>query len=202
MKIKFPEMKTITKFGNKSPKNIISHLICKESVKDCQLMSKQRTSFVLKDDTHTEYFITSNKNNIPQKHKNVILSQIFTDEDLQLENIVLLKWIKNVNLKDYSPEEIVESWCDAFNFKQENQDNKILGLRRPQLGAIYKVLGHLTNAKDIATVVLPTGTGKTEAMMSILAANQIQLENIPNGCKSMFKIISNCSIRFLKITIS
>src|SRR5690606_37039332 len=35
-------------------------------------------------------------------------------------------------------------------------------------------LGHLTNATDIANVVLPTGTGKTETMLSVLVANKCE----------------------------
>ncbi|MDX9703262.1 MAG: DEAD/DEAH box helicase family protein [Candidatus Auribacterota bacterium] len=37
-------------------------------------------------------------------------------------------------------------------------------LRPPQLGAIYSLLAHWSLKKDVATVVLPTGTGKTETM--------------------------------------
>jgi len=38
-------------------------------------------------------------------------------------------------------------------------------LRPAQLGAIYSLLAHWSLTKDVATVVLPTGTGKTETML-------------------------------------
>ena len=38
-------------------------------------------------------------------------------------------------------------------------------LRPAQLGAIYSLLAHWSLTRDVATVVLPTGTGKTETML-------------------------------------
>ena len=43
------------------------------------------------------------------------------------------------------------------------------GLRKPQMGAIYSVLGHWRCSEDPATVVLPTGTGKTDCMVALAA---------------------------------
>lgn len=41
------------------------------------------------------------------------------------------------------------------------------GLRAAQLGAIYSLLSHWSLSNDVATVVLPTGTGKTETMLCL-----------------------------------
>ncbi len=38
-------------------------------------------------------------------------------------------------------------------------------LRRAQLGAVYSLMAHWSLSNEVATVVLPTGTGKTEAML-------------------------------------
>ena len=46
------------------------------------------------------------------------------------------------------------------------------GLRPPQIGSIYAVQAHWTVNTDPATVVLPTGVGKTETMLSILIAER------------------------------
>jgi len=67
-----------------------------------------------------------------------------------------------------------DSWVDAFVYKREVADRNILGLRPPQLGAIYAVQAHWTVEKDPATVVLPTGVGKTETMLSVLVAERCQ----------------------------
>jgi superfamily II DNA or RNA helicase len=45
------------------------------------------------------------------------------------------------------------------------------GLRRPQIGALHAALAHATRSTDPATIVMPTGTGKTETMLA-LNANQ------------------------------
>lgn len=49
------------------------------------------------------------------------------------------------------------------------------GLRRPQLGAIQAVLGFWSTGSDSpGTVVLPTGSGKTETMLTLLAIAKFQ----------------------------
>lgn len=45
-------------------------------------------------------------------------------------------------------------------------------LRPAQIGAIYSLLSHWSLTKDVATVVLPTGTGKTETMLVATLADQ------------------------------
>lgn len=45
-------------------------------------------------------------------------------------------------------------------------------LRPAQIGAIYALLSHWSLGNDVATVVLPTGTGKTETMLVSTLADQ------------------------------
>lgn len=45
-------------------------------------------------------------------------------------------------------------------------------LRPAQIGAIYSLLSHWSLTKDVATVVLPTGTGKTETMLVATLADR------------------------------
>lgn len=47
-------------------------------------------------------------------------------------------------------------------------------LRPAQLGAIYSLLAHWSLAQDVATVVLPTGTGKTETMLVATLINKAE----------------------------
>jgi hypothetical protein len=70
--------------------------------------------------------------------------------------------------------EALASWIDAFRYKREDVALKIDGLRPPQIGAIYAVQAHWTINVDPATVVLPTGVGKTETMLSVLVAERCQ----------------------------
>jgi superfamily II DNA or RNA helicase len=66
------------------------------------------------------------------------------------------------------PDEVIASWDKALYLKAEDLGNDIKGLRNPQLGGIYAALTHWTYSHSIATVVMPTGTGKTETMLSLL----------------------------------
>ncbi|MEJ0035181.1 MAG: DEAD/DEAH box helicase family protein [Gammaproteobacteria bacterium] len=69
------------------------------------------------------------------------------------------------------------SWDHAFHFKEEarNADDTIksVGLRPPQIGAIHAAIGHWRSQDEAGTIVMPTGTGKTEVMLSLLVAEQI-----------------------------
>jgi superfamily II DNA or RNA helicase len=50
-----------------------------------------------------------------------------------------------------------------FNIKGTGQNG--LSLRTAQIGAVYSLLAHWSNSAEPATIVLPTGTGKTETML-------------------------------------
>lgn len=58
------------------------------------------------------------------------------------------------------------SWHGAFAFRTESAASS--GLRPPQIGALYAALAHATVTEEPATIVLPTGTGKTETMLALL----------------------------------
>ncbi len=69
--------------------------------------------------------------------------------------------------------DIVTSWKNGLNLKQENIENEEVGLRNPQIGAVYSILSHWTYSNEVGTVVMPTGTGKTETMLSVLVMAQV-----------------------------
>lgn len=91
------------------------------------------------------------------------------------------KWLKHpaslaapVAIADYERRvaDIRASWEGCFSYKQENIESAVQGLRPPQLGALHAAQAHLSVHRTPATVVLPTGTGKTETMLSILVAER------------------------------
>lgn len=80
-----------------------------------------------------------------------------------------LSWV--TSLPAASPDEVLRRLSAAFNFTEESADRERPGLWTPQVGAIHAVLGYWTTERsEAATVVMPTGTGKTEAMMGLFAA--------------------------------
>jgi superfamily II DNA or RNA helicase len=70
------------------------------------------------------------------------------------------------------PSEATKSWIENFKLVKESITTQ--GLRNPQLGAIHSISSHWTHSSEIGTVVLPTGTGKTEIMLSVLISEQIE----------------------------
>jgi superfamily II DNA or RNA helicase len=70
-------------------------------------------------------------------------------------------------------EQVLKSWKDQFAFREgtaaENGTPASPGLRRPQVGALHAALAHATSSTEPATIVMPTGTGKTETMLAIFA---------------------------------
>ena len=81
------------------------------------------------------------------------------------------KWIKHPEFREANTcQEIIDSYYGSFSFKKENREHDIEGLRSSQLGGIYAALAHWQIGNNPATIVMPTGTGKTETMLSLLIA--------------------------------
>jgi superfamily II DNA or RNA helicase len=73
-------------------------------------------------------------------------------------------------------QEVTANLKGKFKFIEEERDAdlrvRIPGLRPPQIGAVYSALGYWKMSSDIATVVMPTGTGKTDSMVALMALQQ------------------------------
>lgn len=170
MKVKLPAIEVIEKLTNK---NLIKHHIHPalefesneiESDIGCLRVKygDQWYFFTSKDELITddiEIAIKCNKLPTPERIEN---------------NEINLKWTKHPLLRDYSVKEILDSWVEDFNIVEEDRTRGILGLRSPQVGALYGVLAHWKASDDIATVVLPTGTGKTETMLCLMVSNRCE----------------------------
>ncbi|WP_017580916.1 DEAD/DEAH box helicase [Nocardiopsis valliformis] len=62
-------------------------------------------------------------------------------------------------------EAVAASLAGRFRFVEESETKA--GLRRPQLGALHAILAYRsTEEREPITVVMPTGTGKTETMLA------------------------------------
>lgn len=82
----------------------------------------------------------------------------------------LLEWdnLNILNERFCIPAQILDSWKGKFFFSEENIEEGTSGLRPPQMGALHAISAHYSvdQFAEPATIVLPTGTGKTETMLS------------------------------------
>lgn len=67
-------------------------------------------------------------------------------------------------------DEVVDSWIGAVNLAQQEG----AGLRTPQIGALFAIKAHWTVSREPATVVMPTGTGKTETMIATIVSERVK----------------------------
>ena len=64
-------------------------------------------------------------------------------------------------------EAVTASWANSFSYLEEHQALGTPGLRLPQIGAVHAIHAHWAVSNEAATIVMPTGTGKTETMLAI-----------------------------------
>lgn len=85
-------------------------------------------------------------------------------------------WCRHPQLPEVPPSAVtlvracLESWRDAFRFAVEEPGSRAIGLRKPQVGALHAIHAHWSITNETATVVMPTGTGKTDTMVSVLTS--------------------------------
>lgn len=97
-------------------------------------------------------------------------SSTLTPETLSAEQ---LRWVTLD--KPSSPDVVLDGLVGRFRLLVEDRNEGRAGLRIPQAGAVHAVLAYWsTQARDAATVVLPTGTGKTETMIALYASERLE----------------------------
>ena len=159
----FPSKNTTTRFYG-----------CSEIVIDNESASIVSTDpLIVNHEGHRVLFSSKTDVNIPEDCEYAVKTRIkptrakFRSGEIECES-----WIKHPAITNESPEDIVDSWRGQFLYTKEDPSRKIKGLRTPQLGALYSFLANAQESNDRGIIVMPTGTGKTETMLSVLIANQ------------------------------
>ncbi|WP_322019411.1 DEAD/DEAH box helicase [Paraburkholderia tropica] len=72
----------------------------------------------------------------------------------------------------YETNDVYRSWVDnPLRIVEPNEINGNSGFRKPQRAALFSALSHLTSSAHCpATVVMPTGTGKTDTIFALVIA--------------------------------
>lgn len=85
------------------------------------------------------------------------------------DHVTAAHWNTPDEVSRHPTDLVLESFRDAISYAEADDDTP--GLRTPQLGAMHAVLGYWTTKRMTpATVVMPTGTGKTETMLALMVA--------------------------------
>lgn len=131
-------------------------------------------NYTIIENTDSQIYIT-NKNNVPEGYDYVMQTNyVPSEKQLRSGKCKFKSWLKNPMLEGYNAEEVLLSWKEQFFYKEENRPAGENGLREPQISALYSTLGALKMQIESPTVVMPTGTGKTETMLSLLVANRCE----------------------------
>ena len=98
--------------------------------------------------------------------------KIATDLPCCFANTITNPTLEVSRWRAYKPEaifsfddSITNSWIDSLAVRGERDGAP--GFRQAQVGAIHSVLAHWSTSCEASTIVLPTGTGKTETMLGL-----------------------------------
>ncbi|MEM1336128.1 MAG: DEAD/DEAH box helicase family protein [Bacteroidota bacterium] len=153
-------------------KNLVRQLLAKEVRGEFEFESAHK-GYSIVSNNDIQYCLATSSDYIPENFEYALkVNKKVTEERLSNDEITFKKWIKHPKLSNHSNQEIIDSWDGKFSFVEEGEETN--GLREPQIAALYSILSHLKVGEEIGTVVMPTGTGKTETMLATLTASQCQ----------------------------
>ena len=169
IKIILPELVIERK---KIGKNKILHLAQNEETIEVEARPHKESVYLLKDKVGREFYLKLPKSKFRARSKNALKVNGISQID-EIDENTKLTWDSHILLNTTrGPNEIIASWQNSFHFKVETGDSP--GLRKAQLGAIHSISSHWSVNRNNGTIVMPTGTGKTEIMISTLVYNQCE----------------------------
>ena len=167
--------------------NIVFQLGFKQQIVDVDLKECE-DGFVISNVLEEDILITNTNKRF--KKFNYILKY----KEQVLNETSILKWYRFK--KDISTEQIKESYECNYNLHKEiiNESGEVIkfGLRTPQIGAVHSILSNITNPKfDNGIIVMPTGTGKTEVMLTSFLNEEIKKLIVLTPSKALRNQIGN-----------
>jgi hypothetical protein len=167
----------------KRNRNVVCQLICpKREIEANVRMSTEAgvSGFIIEElnigqtvQQNNLILVVKKGRNIPDGYKNIIqLNKLPSALQADISDGI---WIKHSEKERFQNNQniipdIIQSWDSSFRYIEENPSQNIEGLRLPQIGALHAIQSHWTVSDEPATIVMPTGTGKTETMLSTLVS--------------------------------
>lgn len=148
-------------------------------IEDIQI-SPRRKAKLYKLSEGSKYLVTSYKNirSIPEADGVLFLKD--SENPNWLSHKLLNEFNEEADEKGFKfiTEKIADTWKGNFIFKAEERDSEgktiNKGLRGPQIGALHSIGAHWSINQAPATIVMPTGTGKTETMLAAIVAYNLR----------------------------
>lgn len=176
MRVKLPAVLSINR---KSDFGLTTQISAPATDVECTVVPftfEKSKGYLLQDGSGADYayvFPSKPKAPIPSNSTPILIAKIGS---IEVEEIDLsdAQWWSDTNFAESAASltkaaaSARSSWLNTFRFAAEDPANKIIGLRKPQLGALHAIHAHWSVSNEIATIVMPTGTGKTETMLSTL----------------------------------
>lgn len=150
------------------------------------LQPAQRVSAVIQPRKHKELLVTLEGGPVtkvlavPLRKRKISQASSYILNYLDdAETLHFVEWRTHPELRvkelDLAPlkqcqSDVVSSWDGCFDFAKVARTAGRLGLRPPQMGAIHALHAHWSVSTDVATIVMPTGTGKTDTMLAAIVS--------------------------------
>lgn len=160
--------------------NSIQHIIEPGYVIEAQLAGYKSPQvsgqLILSHDGGTEILVVEKPVSSSDGFSFVIQAKRTTSLAGEETDLSSAKWLKHSKLnKDIVSHElrlkqVLDSWDDSFRYVAENPAKGRKGLRAPQLAALHAIHKHWWESREAATIVMPTGTGKTETMLAAIVS--------------------------------
>ena len=179
MRANFPPVLAIDELRVGSPVRQIAQRAEKVDGTLIRFASGRTKGFLFRADPDgEETLVIPRKTEVSNRHRRIIKATIGDpNEAVDLREATWLRHPSQTRT-GYDRKQVIQgvldSWNGAFAYVEEDPTQGILGLRGPQIGAVHAVHAHWAVTDSPATIVMPTGTGKTETMLSILISAQCE----------------------------
>lgn len=161
--------------GNTVHQRLFLRTACKARISDSQVKGHDLLTTSLAP-PYQELLLRRKGARRVQTQMPVVVSPEISDTG-DIPSSFALEWDTLGELERYAdtPEKVSAAWLNRFDFRTEDEAAGSPGLRTPQIGALHAISAHFAVGTEFepATVVLPTGTGKTETMLATLVYRRL-----------------------------
>lgn len=160
--------------------NKITQIAVQSGPADGTLVTFQRDRlrgflFTPQDNTGDVLIVPKTTHRLPDNRPRILQATV-SDANAPSVDLSAGDWLRHpltrtdreISAFELETDRVRESWAGAFAYVQKDPARGITGLRLPQIGALHAVHAHWSVKEGVGTIVMPTGTGKTETMLSVL----------------------------------